>query len=95
MLATRLAARCIHRFPELRPGAGFGDRDYIGLVDGKVTVSPLKHMLDVVDLEHRRPLEQRGLDLRPIMQIIAQPMAQPAMTGDGRPVSGRTRIRAL
>ena len=52
---------------------------YIGLVDGKVTVSPFKHMLDVVDLEHRRPLEQRGLNLRSVMQA----MAQPAMTGEG------------
>jgi len=48
---------------------------YIGLVDGKVTVSPLKHMLDVVDLEHRRPLKQWWLNLRSIMQIMAQPMA--------------------
>lgn len=48
---------------------------YIDLVDGRVTISQLKHMLDVVDLEHRRPPEQRGLDLRSIMQIMAQPMA--------------------
>jgi hypothetical protein len=76
MLATRLAGRCIHRFPELRPGAGFGDRDphRSGRWQGDV-VSPLKHMLDVVDLKHRRPPKQRGLDLRSIMQIMAQPMA--------------------
>ncbi|HPE72459.1 MAG TPA: hypothetical protein PK018_09895 [Candidatus Competibacter sp.] len=38
-----------------------------------MTVSPLKHMLDVVDLEHRQPLKQCWLDLRSVMQAMAQP----------------------
>jgi 6-phosphofructokinase 1 len=74
VLATRLAAHCIDFLTgELERGSATGA--YIGLVEGKVTISPLKHMLDVVDLEHRRPLEQWWLDLRPVMQALAQPTA--------------------
>ena len=50
---------------------------YIGLVDGKVPVSPLKHMLDVVALEHRPPLKQWWLDLRSVI-------ATDRLTGDDR-----------
>ncbi len=91
MLATRLGRTASIDFLSRKLERGLATGIYIGLVDGKVTVSPFKHMLDVVDLEHRRPLEQRGLDLHSVMQA----MAQPAMTSDGRPVSGRTQIRAL
>ena len=74
VLATRLAAHCIDFLTgELQRGSATGA--YIGLVEGKVTISPLKQMLDVVDLEHRRPLEQWWLDLRPVMQALAQPTA--------------------
>jgi 6-phosphofructokinase 1 len=75
VLATRLAAHCIDFLTrELERGSATGA--YIGLAEGKVTVSPLKQMLDVVDLEHRRPLEQWWLDLRPVMQALAQPAAE-------------------
>ena len=74
VLATRLAAHCIDFLTtELERGSVTGA--YIGLVEGKVTISPLKQMPDVIDLEHRRPLEQWWLDLRPVMQALAQPMA--------------------
>jgi 6-phosphofructokinase 1 len=69
-----LAAHCIDFLTgELERGSATGA--YVGLVEGKVTISPLKQMLDVIDLEHRRPLEQWWLDLRPVMQALAQPAA--------------------
>ncbi|MBK7766801.1 MAG: 6-phosphofructokinase [Sulfuritalea sp.] len=75
VLATRLAAHCIDFLTgELQRGSATGA--YIGLVEGKVTISPLKQMLDVVDLDHRRPLEQWWLDLRPVMQAMARPAAE-------------------
>ena len=75
VLATRLAAHCIDFLvTELERGSATGA--YIGLVEGKVTISPLKQMLDVVDLDHRRPLEQWWLGLRPVMQAMARPAAE-------------------
>jgi 6-phosphofructokinase 1 len=75
VLATRLAAHCIDFLTrELERGSATGA--YIGLVEGKVTISQLKHMLDVVDLEHRRPVVQWWLDLRPVMQAMARPAAE-------------------
>ena len=72
VLATRLAGHCIDFLTgELERGSSTGA--YIGLVEGKVTISPLKQMPDVIDLEHRRPLKQWWLDLRPVMQALAQP----------------------
>jgi 6-phosphofructokinase 1 len=72
VLATRLAGHCIDFLTgELERGSPTGA--YIGLVEGKVTISPLKQMPDVIDLEHRRPLKQWWLDLRPVMQALAQP----------------------
>ena len=74
VLATRLAAHCIEFLSgELARGSATGA--YIGLVEGKVTISPLKEMLDVVDVEHRRPLQQWWLDLQPVMQAVARPIA--------------------
>ncbi|MBK8335155.1 MAG: 6-phosphofructokinase [Sterolibacteriaceae bacterium] len=72
VLATRLAAHCIDFLTqELERGSSSGA--YIGLAEGKVTISKLKQMLDVVDLEHRRPLEQWWLALRPVMETMARP----------------------
>jgi 6-phosphofructokinase 1 len=72
VLATRLAAHCIDFLTqELEGGSSSGA--YVGLVEGKVTISKLKQMLDMVDLENSRPLEQWWLGLRPIMETLARP----------------------
>ena len=74
VLATRLAAHCIDFLTrELERGSAAGA--YIGLVEGKVMISPINRMHDVVDLEHRRPTEQWWMDLRPVMLGMARPAA--------------------
>ena len=82
MLATRLAAHCVDFLTrELERGAAGGA--YIGLVAGKVTISPINRMHDFVDLEHRRPTEQWWLDLRPVMQAMARPTARARESAPG------------
>jgi 6-phosphofructokinase 1 len=72
ILATRLAAHCIDFLSgELERGSAGGA--FIGLVEGKVTVFPFKQMSDMVDWTFRRPREQWWLELRPIIQAMAQP----------------------
>ena len=72
--ATRLAAHCIDFLTgELERGTAAGA--FIGLVEGKVTIFPLKQMPDMVDWTFRRPLEQWWLDLRPVVRAVAR---QPA-----------------
>ncbi|WP_313952501.1 6-phosphofructokinase [Accumulibacter sp.] len=75
VLATRLAAHCIDFLTqELERGSAAGA--YIGLVEGKVMISPINRMHDVVDLEHRRPTEQWWLALRPVIQAMTRPTAR-------------------
>jgi hypothetical protein len=45
----------------------------MGLTEGKLTNFPIKRMPDMVDIANRRPLEQWWLDLRSVMQAMAQP----------------------
>jgi 6-phosphofructokinase 1 len=79
ILATRLAAHCIDFLTgELERGTAEGA--FIGLVEGKVTVFPLKQMSDMVDWTFRRPKEQWWLALRPIVRAMAQ---QPAEVESG------------
>ncbi len=72
ILATRLATHCIDFLTrELERGTAEGA--FIGLVEGKVTVVPLKQMPDMVDWTFRRPREQWWLALRPVVRTMAQP----------------------
>ena len=72
ILATRLAAHCIDFLTqELEKKSTEGA--FIGLSEGKVTVFPLKRMADMVDWTYRRPKEQWWLELRPVVQALAEP----------------------
>jgi len=83
VLATRLSAHCID-FLTRELDRGSATAAYIGLVEGKVMISPIKGMHDVVDLQHRRPTEQWWLDLRPVMEAVARPRAQAQSAAPGR-----------
>jgi len=74
VLATRLAAHCID-FLTGQLERGTAEGAIIGLVEGKVTIFPLKQMADMVDWTFRRPMEQWWLDLRPVVRAVAR---QPA-----------------
>ena len=70
-----LAAHCIDFLTgELERGSAAGA--FIGLVEGKVTIFPIKQLPDMIDLPNRRPLEQWWLELRPVLQNLAQPAAK-------------------
>jgi len=72
ILATRLAAHGIDFLTtELERGTAAGV--FMGLAEGKLTAFPIKQMPDMVDIANRRPLEQWWLDLRSVMQAMAQP----------------------
>jgi 6-phosphofructokinase 1 len=71
ILATRLAAHCID-FLTGQLERGTAESVIIGLVEGKVTISPIKHMPDMVDWTCRRPKDQWWLDLRPVVQAVAR-----------------------
>ncbi len=72
ILATRLAAHGIDFLTtELERGSAAGA--FIGMTEGKLTTFPIKQMPDMVDTANRRPLEQWWLDLRSVMQAMAQP----------------------
>jgi 6-phosphofructokinase 1 len=72
ILATRLAAHCIDFLTgELERGSAAGA--FVGLAEGKLTTFPIKQMPDMVDLANKRPLKQWWLELRSVLQALAQP----------------------
>ena len=92
MLATRLAGRCIHRFPELRPGAGFGDRDLhrSGRWQGDGLSAQAHACCGRSGAPPTTETAGTGFALD-----HADHGATDGLTGDDRPVSGQTRICAL
>jgi 6-phosphofructokinase 1 len=90
VLATRLAAHCIDFLTaELQRGSAAGA--YIGLVEGKVMISAINRMHDVVDLQHRRPTQQWWLDLQPVMRTMAKPKEEAVDACPGLLVAGELR----
>jgi len=77
ILATRLAAHGIDFLTEeLARGSAAGA--FAGLHEGKLATFPLKQLPDMVDITHRRPLDQWWLELRSVMEKLAQPAQDPA-----------------
>lgn len=72
ILATRLAAHGIHFLStEMEQGSAAGA--FAGLVEGRLTTFSLKQMPDMMDSAHRRPVDQWWMELRPVLQALAQP----------------------
>jgi 6-phosphofructokinase 1 len=74
ILGTRLAAHSIdwlsHRIGTPDPGGAV-----IGLSEGKVRVLPLRDAEELADWSHRRPLRQWWMQLRPIIDVLADRLA--------------------
>jgi len=70
ILGTRLAAHSIdwlsHQIDTRNTGSAM-----IGLSQGKVRVVPLRDAEELADWDHRRPLTQWWLQLRPIIDVLA------------------------
>jgi 6-phosphofructokinase 1 len=74
ILGTRLAAHSIdwlsNQIGSASPGAAV-----IGLSEGKVRVRPLRDAEELADWEHRRPLQQWWMQLRPMIDVLADRLA--------------------
>jgi len=74
VLGTRLAAHSIdwlsHQIDTRKTGGVV-----IGLYQGKVRVLPLRDAEELADWEHRRPLNQWWMQLRPIIDVLADRLA--------------------
>jgi 6-phosphofructokinase 1 len=74
ILGTRLAAHAIdwlsHQIDTRNTGGAV-----IGLYEGKVRVLPLRDAEELADWEHRRPLNQSWMQLRPIIDVLADRLA--------------------
>jgi len=70
ILATRLAAHSIDWLGFQIDSAGAGGA-VIGLREGKVRVLGVQEAGELADWEHRRPLDQWWLQLRPLVNVLA------------------------
>lgn len=70
LLATRLTSHAINVIArELDAGTSSGY--YVGLQGTKVSESPLGHMMEHMDRDFRRPLDQWWLQLRPVLEAVS------------------------
>jgi 6-phosphofructokinase 1 len=74
ILGTRLAAHSIDWLSSQIDGAGTGGV-VIGLSEGKVQMRPLREAEELADWEHRRPLRQWWMQLRPLIDVLADRLA--------------------
>jgi 6-phosphofructokinase 1 len=74
ILGTRLAAHSIDWLSYQIDSASTGGA-VIGLHEGKVRVLPLRDTEGLADWEHRRPLRQWWMQLRPIIDVLASRLA--------------------
>jgi 6-phosphofructokinase 1 len=74
ILATRLAAHSID-WLGFQIDSGSADGAVIGMHEGKIRVLPLRGTRDLADWEHRRPVHQWWMRLRPIIDVLANRLA--------------------
>ncbi|HRE27944.1 MAG TPA: 6-phosphofructokinase, partial [Anaerolineales bacterium] len=70
--ATRLAARCVDFLID-QAEQGATTAALIGIVGGRIKLTDLVDMPDLMDAEHIRPKEQWWQELQPVVQRLAQP----------------------
>jgi len=69
--ATRLAARCVDFLTE-EAEKGSAASAFIGIQGGRIKIANLADMPNMMDMTYLRPKEQWWLDLRPVVQLLAQ-----------------------
>jgi 6-phosphofructokinase 1 len=74
ILGTRLAAHSIDWLSHQIESAGTGGA-LIGLSEGRIRVAPLRDAEELADWEHRRPLTQWWMGLRPLIDVLADRLA--------------------
>jgi 6-phosphofructokinase 1 len=73
--ATRLAARCVDFLTD-EAAKGTHTSAFIGIQGGRIRILDLADMPAMMDMTYLRPKEQWWLDLRPVVQLLAQPGAE-------------------
>jgi 6-phosphofructokinase 1 len=76
ILGTRLAAHSIDWLSH-RIGGAETEVAMIGLSEGRVRVLPLREAEELADWERRRPLAQWWMELRPLIDVLANRLALP------------------
>lgn len=72
ILATRLASNCLS-YIEDHLGDSTPISATVGLTEGKVRFTELRHLPEMMDMTNGRPKEQWWLSLRPIARVMAKP----------------------
>ncbi len=74
ILATRMASQSVDfLIDEAAKGPGSAAAAFIGMREGKLTITPFEDLSRLMDLENQRPKEQWWRALAPIAQLLAAP----------------------
>jgi 6-phosphofructokinase 1 len=74
ILATRMARESVdYLVAEADRGPDGAGAAFIGLREGKLSITPFEDLAKLMDLEHQRPREQWWRALAPIAQLLAAP----------------------
>jgi len=70
LLAARVVSTGLRRMAQALE-AGEPDGWYVGLQFSKITTSPMSHMMDDMDVRHRRPKKQWWMQLQRVLQAVS------------------------
>ncbi len=73
ILATRMAAESVEYLISQAEAGSAGAAGFIGMREGKLTITPFDELTRLMDLENKRPKEQWWRQLAPIAQLLAAP----------------------
>ena len=73
ILATRMAAASVEFLIDEATKAAGGATAFIGIREGRLTITPFEDLPRMMDLENQRPKEQWWRALAPIAQLLASP----------------------
>jgi 6-phosphofructokinase 1 len=74
ILATRMASESVEfLIGEAERGPGSGAAAFIGIREGRLTITPFEDLPRLMDLESQRPKEQWWRALAPVAQLLAAP----------------------
>ncbi len=69
VLATRLLAHAIDDISK-QLAIGTSEGRYVGMVEDAPRSFPISHMMDAIDIDHRRPRQQWWLEMAPILAAV-------------------------
>ncbi len=78
ILATRMAAASVEYLIAEAGKAPSGAAAFVGIREGKLTITPFDEMARLMDLDNHRPKEQWWRQLAPIAKLLAAPGPQAA-----------------